>query len=88
MQRSEGLAAQLAVACQKVAELVPTTREVADLRVMEKEVHDDAREAKEKLAALIERACMDTVQAERLRKEQDDLLWAIEELRMGTEMAR
>ena len=30
---------------------------------------------------------MDIMEAERLRKEQDDLLWAIEELRTGTELA-
>ena len=54
---------------QEVTELAPAAREVADLRVMEKEVHDDAREAKEKLAALIERACTDIMEAERLWKE-------------------
>ena len=30
-QRSEGLAAQLATACQEVAELAPTSRELANL---------------------------------------------------------
>ena len=37
--------------------------------------------------ALIERARMDAMEAERLWKEQDDLLWAIEELHVGTELA-
>ena len=31
---------------------------------------------------------MDIMEAERLRKEQDDLLWAIEELRTGIDLAR
>ena len=39
------------------------------------------------LVVLIERAHMDAVEAERLRKERDDLLWVIEELRMGIDMA-
>ena len=70
-----------------MAELAPATREVVDLQVREKDAHDDARKAKEKLSALIERARMDTVEAEQLWKEQDDLLWAIEELRMGIDLA-
>ena len=73
-RRSEGLAAQLVVARQEVAELAPTAREMADLRVREKDAHDDALEAEEKLVALIERVRMDTMEAERLRKEQDNLL--------------
>ena len=67
-----------------MAKLAPTAREVADLRVKEK----DAREAEEMLTALIERVCMDTVEAEQLQKEQDDLLWAIEELCIGIDLAR
>jgi len=39
---------------------------VSDLRVREKDGHDDAYEAKEKLTALIERARTDAVEAERL----------------------
>ena len=38
--------------------------------------------------ALIERVSTDTVEAERLRKEWDDLLRAIEELRTGIDLAR
>ena len=68
------MAAQLDAARQEVAELAPTAQEVADLRVREKDARDDAREAKEKLAALIERVCMDTMEAEWLRKERDNLL--------------
>ena len=83
----EGLAAQLAAACQEVAELAPTTREVADLRVREKDARDDTHEAKEKLSALIERARTDTMEAERLWKERDDLFRAMEELHMGTKLA-
>ena len=38
--------------------------------------------------ALIERARMDTMEAERLRTKRDDLLQAIEGLRMKRELAR
>ena len=81
-------ATQLAAARQEVVELAPATREVANLRVREKDAHDDALEAMEKLTALIERACMDTVEAEGQRKERDDLLQAIEVLHMGIDLAR
>ena len=37
--------------------------------------------------ALIERECTDAMEAERLRKERDDLLQAIEELCMGIDLA-
>jgi len=57
-----------------VAELAPTAREVADLRVREKDARDDAREAKEKLVTLIERVRTDAMEAVRLWKEQDNLL--------------
>ena len=57
-----------------MAELAPIAQEVADLRVKEKDAHDDAHEAKEKLVALIERVHTDIVEAERLQKERDDLL--------------
>ena len=70
-----------------MAELAPTARELADLQVREKDARNDAREVKEKLAALIERVRTDAVEAERLRKELGDLVRAIEELRMGTELA-
>ena len=87
MRWSEGLATQLVAAHQEVAELAPTTQEVADLRVREKDAHDDTHEAEEKLMALIERVHMNTVETERLRKEQDDFLRAIEELRTGIDLA-
>ena len=38
--------------------------------------------------ALIKRVHMDTIVAERLWKEWDDLLWAIEELHIGIDLAR
>ena len=70
-----------------MAKLAPATRGVADLQVREKDAHDDACKAEEKLAALIERVRTDVVEAERLRKERDDLLWAVEELCMGIDLA-
>ena len=87
MWRSEGLATQLAATCQEVAELALAAQEVADLRVREKDARDDARKAEEELTALIERACTDVVEVERLRKEWGDLLRAIEELCMGIKLA-
>ena len=57
-----------------------------DVRVREKDARDDAYEAKEKLTALIKRARTDAVEAKRLRKEWDDLLRAVEELRTRTEL--
>ena len=54
----------------------------------EKDASNDAREAEEELAALIERAHMDVMEAERLQKERDDLLRAIEELHTGIDLAR
>ena len=71
-----------------MVELAPIALEVADLRVREKDAHDDTCEAKEKLAALIERARMDAVEAERLWKEWDDLLWTVEELYTRADLAR
>ena len=71
-----------------MAELAPTAREVADLRVREKDACDNAREAEEKLAALIEMVRTDAVEAEWLRKEQDDLFQAIEELHTGIDLTR
>jgi len=71
-----------------VAELASAAREVADLRVREKDARDDAHEAKEMLMALIERVRTDAVEAERLRKERDDLLRAVEKLRTGIDLAR
>ena len=71
-----------------MAELAPIIREVADLRVREKDTCDDTHEAKEKLTALIEMVRTDAMEAERLRKERDDLLWAVEELHTGIDLAR
>jgi hypothetical protein len=45
MHLHEGLAEQLAVAHREVAELAPTSRELADLRVREADAREDAREA-------------------------------------------
>ena len=60
-----------------VSELAPAVQEVADLRVREKDARDEAREAKEKLATLIERVHMNIVEAKRLWKDRDDLLWTV-----------
>ena len=57
-----------------MAELAPAAQEVADLRVSEKDACNDAYEVMEKLMTLIERVRTDTMEAERLRKEQDNLL--------------
>jgi hypothetical protein len=54
---------------------------LADLRAREVDTHEDAREAEEKLAALIKRMHADVTESERLRKERDDLLQAVEGLR-------
>ena len=70
-----------------MAEPAPATEEVANLRVKEKDARDDTYEAKEKLMALIERVRTDTMEAESLQKERDDLLWAIEELHIGIYLA-
>jgi len=70
-----------------VAELDPTTQEVGNLRVREKDAREDAHEAEEKLTALIERARTDAMEAKRLWKERDDLLQAMEELCTRTELA-
>ena len=70
-----------------MVELALVAREVADLQVREKDARDNVREAEEKLEALIERARLDVMEAERLQKERDDLLRAIEELRSRTELA-
>ena len=57
-----------------MAELAPTARELANLRVREKDAHDDAREAREKLMALVERTRTNAMEAKQLRKEWDNLL--------------
>ena len=68
----EELAAQLATACQEVAELAPIRQELADPRIKYVEAHDDVREAGEKLLDLVKSTRTDTVEIERLWKEHDD----------------
>ena len=63
-----------------MAELVPTGRELADLRAREVNAHDHAREAEDKLASVIDKVCADVIESKRLRKERDNLLWTVEEL--------
>ena len=86
-RRSDALATQLAAAYQGVAELSPTTRELADLQVREMNACEDAHEADEKITALIKRMHAYAVESERLWKERDDLFWAIEGLRMECTLA-
>ena len=61
---------------------------MTDLRIKYAEARDDAREAREKLLDLVESMCMDAAEIERLRKECDDLLQAIEGLRTERDLAR
>jgi hypothetical protein len=49
--------------------------------------HEDAHEAEEKLVALIERKRADVTESERLRKQWDDLLQAVEGLRTVRDLA-
>lgn len=65
-QWNEELAVQLIAACQEVAELAPTTQELAGLWVREKDTYDDAHKAEEKLMALIEIGHMDIAETEQL----------------------
>jgi hypothetical protein len=58
------LTEQLNAARQKVAELTPTGEEVANLHFREADARQHADEAKEKFAALAERACLDAAKAE------------------------
>jgi hypothetical protein len=57
-----------------VAELAPTSEEVASLRIREVDAHWHANEAEEKFMALAERARLDTMETEHIRKEGDELL--------------
>jgi hypothetical protein len=57
-----------------VAELTPVVEEVAILWTREVDAHWDTDKAKEKLAALAERACLDSAETERLWKKRDELL--------------
>jgi hypothetical protein len=63
------LAVQLAAARQRVTELATAAREVANLRIREVDTRWHAAEAEEKVATLIERACKDDAEVERVRKE-------------------
>jgi hypothetical protein len=49
-----------------VAELTPIAGEVASLLIREANAHRDADEAKEMLAALDKRACLDATETEQL----------------------
>jgi hypothetical protein len=60
------LAVQLAATRQRVTEITPTTGEVANLGIWEPDAHWHATEAEEKATALIERACKDDMEAERV----------------------
>jgi hypothetical protein len=64
-----------------MSELTPAGEEVANLRIKEADARRDAAEAKEKFAALAERARLDAAETERLQKEQDELLQTIVRLR-------
>jgi hypothetical protein len=66
MQLREGLADQLATTRQEVAELIPTSRESADLQIRKADAREHACEAEEKLVALIERARANATESERL----------------------
>jgi heterodisulfide reductase subunit A-like polyferredoxin len=57
-----------------VAGLSPAAQEVANLQIKEADAHQHTDEAEERAAALVERVCKNDVKAERVRKEQDDLL--------------
>jgi hypothetical protein len=70
-----------------VAELTPASQELASLQIREADACQHANEAKEKLVALAKRACADTVVTERLWKEPNELLLAIEELRIERDLA-
>jgi hypothetical protein len=60
-----------------VAELTPAGEKVASIRIKEADACRDATEAKEKLTALAERACLDTTETKWLWKERDELLQTI-----------
>jgi chromosome segregation ATPase len=61
---------------------------LASLLIRETDSCQHAREAEEKFTALIERARANTMVFEQLRKELDNLLWAIEGLYMECDAAR
>lgn len=81
------LAEQLVAAHQEVAELAPAGQELASLQIRETDACEHAREAEEKLTALIRRARANAVVSEQLRKERDDLLWTVEGLRAERDAA-
>jgi predicted RNase H-like nuclease (RuvC/YqgF family) len=63
-----------------VAELTPTSEEVASLRIREANVHRHADEAKEKFVTLAERARLDATKTKQIRKERDELLQTVARL--------
>lgn len=83
----EGLAKQLAAARQEVAELTSIDQELVDLRARKKKARKDANRAEGKLAALIEKECTDTEEAERVLKERDELFQAMKGLHAEHDMA-
>ena len=65
---------QLVATQQRVVELTPLTKEVANLRSWVAEAHWDADEAKKVVRALSVRSQKDDEEATRVRKERDELL--------------
>jgi hypothetical protein len=82
------LTEQLITACQKVVELAPADEEVTSLRIREAGACQHANKSEEKLMALAERACLDDVDFEQLRKKRDELLQAVEGLRTKHDSTR
>jgi hypothetical protein len=70
-----------------VAELALAGEEVASLRIREVDACQHANKAEEKFAALAKRTHADAVEFERLRKERDELLLAVEGLRRERDVA-
>jgi hypothetical protein len=81
------LAVQLAVAHQRLAELVPAAGEVANLRVREANACRHAVGAEEKATALVEHVRKDDAEAEQVRKERDDLLQTMAGLHVERDLA-
>ena len=71
-----------------MAELAPVRQELANLWIKYAEARDDACEAREKLLDLVESTFTDTVEIERIWKECDDLLQAVEGFHTECDLAR
>jgi len=71
-----------------VAKLAPVRQELAYLRIKYAEARDDAREAGEKLLDKVESTHTDVAEFERLQKERDDLLQAVEGFHTECDLAR